>query len=107
MNVPELLHQLRTSTTAIILSYFILVNLIAILAMAIDKHKARKGAFRIPEAVLFLFSIIGGSIGSLLGMFLFHHKTRKWKFRIGMPAILIIQIAVIVFLVFSGSVELL
>lgn len=106
MNVPELLHQLRTSTTAIILSYFILVNLIAILAMAIDKYKARKGAFRIPEAVLFLFSIIGGSIGSLLGMFLFHHKTRKWKFRIGMPAILIIQIAVIAFLVFSGGVEL-
>ena len=106
MNVPEFIRKIPESTAAIIIFYFLFVNLAAFLAMALDKHKARKGAFRIPEAVLFLFSVIGGSIGSLLGMFLFHHKTRKWKFRSGMPAILIIQIAVIAWLVLFSGVEL-
>lgn len=66
--------------------------------MGIDKRKAIKHAFRIPEATLFLIAFIGGSIGSILGMYTFRHKTRHWYFVYGMPFILIVQIALIVFL---------
>jgi uncharacterized membrane protein YsdA (DUF1294 family) len=60
--------------------------------MGIDKRRAIKGAWRIPEKTLFLFSLIGGSIGTWAGMYIFHHKTKHWYFVIGMPAILIMQI---------------
>ena len=66
--------------------------------MGIDKRKAIKRAFRIPEATLFLIAILGGSIGSILGMYTFRHKTRHWYFVYGMPFILILQIALIVFI---------
>lgn len=79
----------------ILVTYAILINIIGFLMMGIDKWKAKKQAFRIPEATLFTIAIIGGSIGSILGMFTFHHKTRHWYFLYGMPAILILQIALI------------
>lgn len=69
--------------------------------MGIDKLKARKRGFRIPEATLFLVALMGGSIGSLVGMYLFRHKTRHRKFTIGMPIILLLQIALIAFLLFG------
>ena len=64
--------------------------------MGIDKKRAKNHAFRIPEAVLFVIAIIGGSIGSIVGMRLFHHKTRHWYFTYGIPAILILQIIIII-----------
>lgn len=76
----------------IVTLYLGAVNLIAFFLMGLDKWKARKHAFRIPESTLFIVSIIGGSIGSILGMHLFHHKTRHWYFLYGMPAILLLQI---------------
>ena len=81
------------SVYTIIITYVITINLIAFFLMGLDKWKARKRAWRIPEVTLFLFAIFGGSIGSILGMFLFHHKTRHWYFVIGMPVILILQLA--------------
>lgn len=87
--------------TLLICGYFILVNLTGFLMMGIDKRKAVKHAFRIPEATLFIVSLIGGSIGSLLGMYTFHHKTRKWYFVYGIPAILIVQVLLILVLVYS------
>ena len=80
------------SVYTIIITYVITINLIAFFLMGLDKWKARKRAWRIPEVTLFLFSIFGGSIGSILGMFLFHHKTRHWYFVVGLPAILALQI---------------
>lgn len=77
----------------ILVIYLLTVNLIGFSLMGIDKQKARKRAFRIPEATLFLVALIGGSIGSIAGMYFFHHKTRHWYFVIGMPAILILQLA--------------
>lgn len=88
-----------------IAAYFALINLIAFALMGIDKRKAIKGAFRIPEATLFIIAIIGGSIGSIAGMYTFRHKTRHFKFVYGMPAILIIQILLIV-LLFYAPIEL-
>lgn len=76
--------------------YFILVNIIGFALMGIDKHKAKKRAFRIPEATLFIVALIGGSIGSILGMYAFRHKTRHWYFVYGMPAIFILQLLLVI-----------
>ena len=79
----------------LLLSYLISINLIGFALMGIDKYKAKKRAFRIPEATLFTVAVIGGSIGSILGMYAFRHKTRHRSFVYGMPLILIIQIILI------------
>lgn len=59
--------------------------------MLIDKQKAKKRRWRIPEATLLTVAALGGSLGSLAGMYLFHHKTRKPRFNLGIPMILIAQ----------------
>ena len=82
----------------ILLVYLLSLNLIGFVIMGIDKWRARKQAFRVPEATLFLIALIGGSIGSILGMYAFRHKTRHLSFVIGMPLILILQLAVLFFL---------
>ena len=75
------------------LIYLVLINLAAVMAFGIDKSRARNHAWRIPEKTLFLLAAVGGSIGALLGMFFFRHKTRHLSFRIGLPVILLVQIA--------------
>lgn len=60
--------------------------------MLTDKRKAKRGAWRIPEATLMWAAVLGGSIGSLAGMYTFRHKTKHPKFTIGIPVILAIQI---------------
>ena len=70
-------------------------TILAFALMGIDKWKAKRGAWRVPEKVLFLSALAGGSLGSLAGMALFRHKTRHWSFRLGMPAILILQVVVL------------
>lgn len=82
----------------LVLIYLAIVNIVAFAMMGIDKQKAIRGAWRIPEASLFLSAIIGGSIGSILGMQIFRHKTKHWYFKYGMPAILILQIAIVIFI---------
>jgi uncharacterized membrane protein YsdA (DUF1294 family) len=79
--------------TKLILIYLLTVNAVGFLLMLVDKQKARKGLWRIPESTLLLTAAIGGSIGSLAGMYTFRHKTRHLKFTMGIPAILILQIA--------------
>ena len=68
--------------------------------MGIDKKKAKKRAFRIPEASLFIIAIIGGSLGSIAGMYFFKHKTRHWYFVYGMPAIFVLHIILAIVLYF-------
>lgn len=60
--------------------------------MGLDKHKAKRGAFRISEASLFVTALLGGSIGTTAGMLAFRHKTKHWYFYIGMPLICFIQV---------------
>ena len=67
--------------------------------MGIDKSKAKRRAWRIPEKTLFLLSIIGGSVGTWLGMYAFHHKTKHWYFVVGMPLILVVQIILAIYFV--------
>lgn len=78
----------------LLIIYLVIMNIIGIAVMDIDKSKAKRHAWRIPEKGLFLVSLLGGSIGTWAGMYIFRHKTKHWYFVIGMPAILIIQIAV-------------
>lgn len=77
----------------LLLVYFAAVNLTGLFLMGLDKYKAKKRLWRIPESTLFIIAIIGGSIGSIIGMYVFRHKTRHWYFSYGLPAILLIQIA--------------
>ena len=74
--------------------YLIVINAAAFLLMLIDKVKAKKNLWRVPEATLFLVAAIGGSIGSLLGMYTFRHKTKHIQFIVGMPLILAAQIVI-------------
>ena len=67
------------------------------LAKRKEKHPKTR---RIPEAVLFLFAILGGSIGALLGMRIWHHKTLHKSFRFGIPLILALQVILVALLVF-------
>ena len=76
----------------LILIYLLTVNALGFLLMLVDKRKAQKKLWRIPESTLFLMAAIGGSIGSIAGMYTFRHKTKHWQFVIGMPAILIAQL---------------
>lgn len=81
--------------------YLILINAVAFLLMLVDKQKARKNLWRIPERTLFLSALLGGSIGALLGMYTFRHKTKHFTFTLGMPAILIGQIVLAAYLLHS------
>lgn len=78
----------------IILYYLLAVNLLTFISYGIDKWKARRNRWRIPEATLLLLAALGGSIGALLAMKVFRHKTQHKKFRYGVPAILIVQLSV-------------
>lgn len=85
----------------IIILYAVAVNVVSFIVMGVDKRKAIKRAWRIPESTLFVLAIIGGSLGSVIGMHLFHHKTRHWYFLYGMPVILALQIILILAVIFS------
>ncbi len=89
------------SVILLLAAYFIIMNIIGFALMGIDKYKAKKRAFRIPEATLFIVAIIGGSIGSILGMYAFRHKTKHWYFVYGMPFILVVQIILIIALLYA------
>lgn len=76
----------------LLITYLLIINAAGFLLMLIDKWKARKKRWRIPEATLMTVAALGGSIGSLLGMYTFRHKTRHPKFTLGIPLILALQL---------------
>ena len=89
---------MSTEILKIVIIYLVVVNIAGFLMMGIDKLKAKKNAWRVPEKTLFAVSIIGGSIGTWAGMYVFRHKTKHWYFVIGMPMILVLQIVAIWYL---------
>ena len=76
--------------------YLIIINALGFLIMLADKQKARKGAWRIPEATLFANALLGGSLGCIIGMRLFHHKTKHLKFSIGLPLLLAVHVVLLI-----------
>ena len=77
--------------------YLFLINIITFALYAIDKLNAKTDSWRISERMLILFAVAGGSAGALMGMYICRHKTRKPKFKFGVPAILVVQIILIVY----------
>ena len=78
--------------------YLAVINLATFAVYGADKRRARRGKWRVPEKTLFLLPLLGGSVGALLGMRMFHHKTKHWYFVWGIPAILLAQLALAVWL---------
>lgn len=85
----------------IILLYLLAINVVAFLAFGIDKYKAQHNKWRIPESTLLTMAVLGGSIGALAGMKVWRHKTLHNRFRIGIPVIIALQIAAVVWLIFA------
>ena len=81
------------NTRTMLILYYLVMNLIGLSAMVIDKIRAMERRFRIPESVLLIIAVLGGSVGCIAGMLVFRHKKRKPKFRYGLHLILIQQIA--------------
>jgi uncharacterized membrane protein YsdA (DUF1294 family) len=90
---PILLH--------IFLFYALLINLFGFLLMVVDKRRAQRGKWRIPEAVLFLFAFLGGSVGCYLGMQIMRHKTKHPLFQLGIPLIFFLQGIILSYLFLS------
>lgn len=82
----------------ILLTLALMMNVIAFLLMGVDKRRAKRGAWRVPEKTLFLVTALMGGIGGTAGMFFFRHKTKHWYFRIGFPALAVLQVALTVYL---------
>lgn len=78
--------------------YLTIINAVGLVLMLVDKQKARRGAWRIPERTLMTVAAVGGSLGSFLGMQLFRHKTKHPKFYIGIPLFLVVHIVLFLYL---------
>ena len=97
--IGNLLWWLGMNTLHSCLAYYLLgINAVTFIVYGIDKYKAKKAKWRIPEATLLLLAVLGGSIGAWMGMKVWHHKTMHKKFKYGIPAILLIQIALMAYL---------
>ena len=86
----------------IAMTCLLIINALGLILMLTDKIKARRGAWRIPEATLMGIAAIGGSIGVLGGMYLFRHKTKHPKFSVGVPVILLVQLGIVGYLWYTG-----
>ncbi len=76
--------------------YLLAVNVLTFIVYGVDKWKAQRGRWRVPEASLLGLAALGGSVGAWLAMQLFRHKTQKKKFRYGVPALFVLQVAAVV-----------
>ena len=77
--------------------YLVIINIIGFLAMWIDKRRAQRHAWRIPEKTLMIIAALGGGIGTIVGMYTFRHKTQKIAFVVGMPLILVVEMIAIIY----------
>ena len=91
--------ELLTTPAGVLALWLIVINLATFAVYGIDKSRAKRGAWRVPEKTLFLLPLLGGSVGALLGMRTFRHKTKHWYFVVGMPLILVCQAALAIYLV--------
>lgn len=83
------------------MGYLLIINLFGFIVMGVDKKRAVRGAWRISEASLFAFALLGGALGCTLGMNHFRHKTKHWYFKYGMPAIFIMQVFLLILLYYT------
>ena len=93
MNTQSFLH--------IVLVYLAIINVVTFFVFGIDKWKAKKSMWRIREASLLTLAVLGGGVGAWLGMRVWHHKTLHKKFRYGVPVVIMIQLAIIGYIIFK------
>jgi len=93
MNTQNVLH--------LALIYLVIINVVTFFVYGIDKWKAKKSLWRIREASLLTLAVLGGSVGAWLGMKVWHHKTQHKKFKYGVPAIIAVQLALLVYILMS------
>ena len=79
----------------LICAALVVMNLLAFALMGIDKLKAKRGAWRIPEKTLFLVTALFGGLGGTMGMHFFRHKTQHWYFKLGFPALMVVQVVLL------------
>lgn len=84
-----------------IIIYIIAINVVAFIVFGIDKLRARQKKWRIPEATILLLAVVGGSIGAWAGMLVWRHKTMHRKFKYGVPVILILQLAIVTWIIYK------
>ena len=84
-----------------IVIYLVVINIATFFTFGIDKLKAKRSKWRIREAALLGLAVLGGSVGAWLGMKVWHHKTLHKKFKYGVPAILIVQLAIAGYLIYA------
>lgn len=85
----------------ILIIYLIVVNVMGFALMGIDKAKAIRHKWRVPEATLFMTALLGGSIGAWIGMYTFRHKTKHLRFIVGIPFIFVMQIGIVCLILFT------
>ena len=85
----------------LIIAYLLVVNIVGFYTCKSDKKRAKKNQWRIPENRFFIISILGGAVGTYVGLKHFRHKTKHWYFMIGIPAIFVIQIMLLVYLMWQ------
>ena len=85
----------NVSLTTLLTLYLVAINVVTFFLYGIDKWKAKRARWRIPESVLLGLAAIGGSVGAWLGMRVWHHKTQHKKFRYGVPATLLAQMVLL------------
>ena len=81
----------------------LILNVVTFFVYGIDKFKAKKSLWRIPESTLLILAAVGGSVGAYLGMKVWHHKTLHKKFSLGVPTILLLHLALLVYIMSSSS----
>lgn len=81
--------------TKLWIGYILGINLLTFFLYGLDKRKAVKKRWRIPERTLLGTAFLGGSMGALLGMRLFHHKTKHWSFKILVPVFLVLHLVLV------------
>ena len=91
----------RTTIVVVAVAMLVVTNIISFALMGHDKKCAKRGKWRVPERALFLATAFFGGLGGVLGMKVFHHKTKHWYFKVFFPALLIVQIALLAFGVYS------
>lgn len=84
-----------------LVGYLVFINLMTLIAYGMDKQKAKKNKWRIPEKTLLLLAAIGGSIGALLGMYVFKHKTKHLKFILGVPVLFAVHVVLFYYFVIA------
>ena len=89
----------------IFLIYLLAINGITFFTYGIDKWKAKRSKWRIPESTLLVMAVIGGSVGAWLGIKVWHHKTMHKKFKYGVPAIFFIQVSLVGYVIFKGWIQ--